>query len=180
MLAAVGRFLTAQPRVRFAVFGVDEDDAGLFERALYCFNGVWPDQIISSIEHIRSDKARALAVTAATLSQALPDIPTVANFVRGASMWFGVNVPKNTPAEIIDRLNKEINVGLADPNVQAQLANMGGAVRAGSAADFGHLIVDETEKWRKVVKFAGRQWRDPQATLGSTRRHWSPAVAPPA
>jgi tripartite-type tricarboxylate transporter receptor subunit TctC len=115
------------------------------------------DQIISSIEYIRSDKARALAVTTATRSQALPDIPTVANFVPGyeASTWFGVGVPKNTPAEIIDRLNKEINVGLADPNVQAQLANMGGVVRAGSAADFSHLIVDETEKWRKVVKFAG-------------------------
>jgi tripartite-type tricarboxylate transporter receptor subunit TctC len=115
------------------------------------------DQIISSIEYIRSEKVRALAVTTATRSQALPNTPTVGDFVPGyeASTWFGVGVPKNTPAEIIDRLNKEINVGLADPNVQAQLANMGGVVQAGSAADFGHLIVEETEKWRKVVKFAG-------------------------
>jgi tripartite-type tricarboxylate transporter receptor subunit TctC len=115
------------------------------------------DPIISSIEYIRSEKVRALAVTTATRSQALPDIPTVGNFVPGyeASTWFGVGAPKNTPAEIIDRLNKEINAGLADPNIQAQLANMGGVVRVGAAADFGHLIVDETEKWGKVVKFAG-------------------------
>jgi tripartite-type tricarboxylate transporter receptor subunit TctC len=81
----------------------------------------------------------------------------VGDFVPGyeASTWFGLGVPRNTPAEIIDRLNKEINAGLADPNIKARLANMGGAVLAGSAADFGDLIVDETEKWRKVVKFAG-------------------------
>jgi tripartite-type tricarboxylate transporter receptor subunit TctC len=115
------------------------------------------DQIISSIEYIRSEKVRALAVTTATRSQALPNTPTVGDFVPGyeASTWFGVGAPRNTPAEIIDRLNKEINAGLADPNIKAQLANMGGVVRAGSATDFGHLIVDETEKWRKVVKFAG-------------------------
>jgi tripartite-type tricarboxylate transporter receptor subunit TctC len=115
------------------------------------------DQIISSIEYIRSEKVRALAVTTATRSQALPDIPTVGDFVPGyeASTWFGLGVPRNTPVEIIDRLNKEINAGLADPNIKARLANMGGAVLAGSAADFGDLIVDETEKWRKVVEFAG-------------------------
>jgi tripartite-type tricarboxylate transporter receptor subunit TctC len=115
------------------------------------------DQIISSIEYIRSDKVRALAVTTATRSQALPNIPTVGEFVPGyeASTWFGVGVPRNTPAEIIDRLNKEINAGLADPNMKARLANTGGVVLAGSAADFGDLIVDETEKWGKVVKFAG-------------------------
>jgi tripartite-type tricarboxylate transporter receptor subunit TctC len=115
------------------------------------------DQIISSIEYIRSEKVRALAVTTATRSQALPDIPTVGDFVPGyeASTWFGVGVPRNTPAEIIDRLNKEINAGLVDPNMKARLANMGGVVLAGSAADFGDLIVNETEKWRKVVKFAG-------------------------
>jgi len=115
------------------------------------------DQIISSIEYIRSEKVRALAVTTATRSQALPDIPTVGDFVPGyeASTGFGVGVPRNTPAEIIDRLNKEINAGLADPNIKARLANMGGVVLAGSAADFGDLIVNETEKWRKVVKFAG-------------------------
>ena len=115
------------------------------------------DQIISSIEYIRSEKVRALAVTSATRSQALPDIPTVGDFVPGyeAGTWFGVGVPRNTPAEIIDRLNKEINAGLADPNMKTRLANMGGVVLAGSAADFGDLIVDETEKWGKVVKFAG-------------------------
>jgi tripartite-type tricarboxylate transporter receptor subunit TctC len=115
------------------------------------------DQIISSIEYIRSEKVRALAVTTATRSQALPDIPTVGDFVPGyeASTWFGVGVPRNTPAEIIDRLNKEINAGLADTNMKARLANMGGVVLAGSAADFGDLVVDETEKWGKVVKFAG-------------------------
>jgi tripartite-type tricarboxylate transporter receptor subunit TctC len=115
------------------------------------------DQIISSIEYIRSEKVRALAVTTATRSPALPEIPTVGDFVPGyeASTWFGVGVPRNTPAEIIDRLNKEINAGLADPNMKARLANMGGVVLAGPAADFGDLIADETEKWGKVVKFAG-------------------------
>jgi tripartite-type tricarboxylate transporter receptor subunit TctC len=115
------------------------------------------DQIISSIEYIRSEKVRALAVTTATRSQALGDIPTVGDFVPGyeASTWFGVGAPRNTPAEIIDRLNKEISAGLADPNMKAQLADMGGVVLAGSAADFGNLIVDETAKWGKVVKFAG-------------------------
>jgi tripartite-type tricarboxylate transporter receptor subunit TctC len=111
----------------------------------------------TSIEHIRSGKLRALAVTTATRSDALPDIPTVGDFVPGyeASNWYGVGIPKNTPAEIIDKLNKEINAGLADPRMKARIADLGGTVFASSPADYGKLITDETEKWGKVVKFVG-------------------------
>ena len=111
----------------------------------------------ASIEYIRAGKLRALAVTTATRSEALPDIPTVGEFVPGyeASAWYGVGAPKNTPAEIVDKLNKEINAGLADPKIKARLADLGGTVLAGSPADFGKLIADETEKWAKVIKFAG-------------------------
>ena len=110
----------------------------------------------SSIEYIRAGKLRALAVTTATRSEALPDIPTVGDFVPGyeASAWFGVGAPKNTPAEIVDKLNKEINAGLADPKMKARLADLGGTVLAGSPADFGKLIADETEKWGKVIRAA--------------------------
>ena len=115
------------------------------------------DAMPASIEYIRAGKLRALAVTTATRSEALPDVPTVGDFVPGyeASAWYGVGAPKNTPAEIIDKLNKEINAGLADPKMKARLADLGGTVLAGSPADFGKLIADETEKWGKVVKFAG-------------------------
>jgi tripartite-type tricarboxylate transporter receptor subunit TctC len=115
------------------------------------------DVTTSSIEHIKAGKLRALAVTTVTRSEALPDIPTVGDFVPGyeASTFHGVGVPKNTPAEIIDKLNKEINAALADPKIKARLADFGGTVLAGSPADFGELIADETEKWGKVVKFAG-------------------------
>ena len=114
------------------------------------------DTTSSSIEHIRAGKLRALAVTTATRSEALPDIPTVGDFVPGyeASAWFGVGAPKNTPAEIIDKLNKEINAALADPKMKARLADLGGTVLAGSPADFGKLIADETEKWGKVIRAA--------------------------
>ena len=110
-----------------------------------------------SIEHIRAGKLRALAVTTAKRSEALPDIPTVGDFLPGyeTSLWFGVGAPKNTSAEIIDKLNKEINAGLADPKIKAAIADMGGTVLAGSPADFGKLVADETEKWAKVVKFSG-------------------------
>ena len=110
----------------------------------------------ASIEYIRAGKLRALAVTTATRSEALPDIPTVGEFVPGyeASTWFGVGAPKNTPAEIVDKLNKEINAGLADPKMKARLADLGGTVLAGSPADFGKLIADETEKWGKVIRAA--------------------------
>jgi tripartite-type tricarboxylate transporter receptor subunit TctC len=112
---------------------------------------------VSSIGYIRAGRLGALAVTAATRSDALPDIPTVDEFVPGyeASNWYGIGIPKNTPVEIVDKLNKEINAGLADPNMKARLADLGGTVLAGSPADFGKLIAEETEKWAKVVKFAG-------------------------
>jgi tripartite-type tricarboxylate transporter receptor subunit TctC len=110
-----------------------------------------------AIEHIRSGKVRALAVTTATRSDELPDIPTVADFVPGyeASAFWGVGAPRNTPTEIIDKLNKEINAGLSDPKLRTRLAEGGGTVLAGSPADFGKFIGDETEKWAKVIKFAG-------------------------
>jgi tripartite-type tricarboxylate transporter receptor subunit TctC len=115
------------------------------------------DNMPSSIEHIRAGKLRALAVTTSMRSEALPDIPTVNSFVPGyeASAYFGVGAPKNTAPEIVDKLNKEINAGLADPKMKARLADLGGTVVAGSPADFGKLISDETEKWAKVVKFSG-------------------------
>jgi tripartite-type tricarboxylate transporter receptor subunit TctC len=110
-----------------------------------------------SIEYIRAGKLRALAVTTATRSEALPDIPTVSEFVPGyeASGWYGIGVPKNTPVEIVDKLNMEINAALADPKMKARLADLGGEVLAGSPADFRKLIADETEKWAKVIKVAG-------------------------
>jgi tripartite-type tricarboxylate transporter receptor subunit TctC len=111
----------------------------------------------SSIEYIRAGTLRALAVTTATRSEVLPDVPTVGEFVPAyeSSGWYGLGAPKNTPVEFIDKLNKEINAALADPKMQARLADLGGIVLAGSPADFGKLIADETEKWGKVVKFAG-------------------------
>jgi tripartite-type tricarboxylate transporter receptor subunit TctC len=110
-----------------------------------------------SIEYIRTGKLRALAVTTATRAEALPGVPTVAEFVPGyeASTWYGIGAPKDTATEIIDKLNKEINAGLADSKMKAQLADLGGTVLAGSPAEFGRLIADETEKWARVVKFAG-------------------------
>jgi tripartite-type tricarboxylate transporter receptor subunit TctC len=112
---------------------------------------------VSSIEYIRAGRLRALAVTTATRSDALPDVPTVGEFVPGyeASNWFGLGAPKATPVEIVDKLNKEINAGLADPKIKARLADLGGTPLVGAPADFGKLIADETEKWGKVVKFAG-------------------------
>jgi tripartite-type tricarboxylate transporter receptor subunit TctC len=111
----------------------------------------------AAIEYIRADKLRALAVTTATRFEGTPDIPTVGDVVPGyeASQWYGIGVPKNTPVEIVEKLNKEINGGLANPKLKAQLADLGGTVLPGSAADFGKLIAEETEKWAKVVKFSG-------------------------
>jgi tripartite-type tricarboxylate transporter receptor subunit TctC len=110
----------------------------------------------SSIEHVRAGKLRALAVSTASRSDALPDIPTVGDFIPGyeASTWSGIGAPKGTPAEIIDKLNKEINAGLVDPKVKARLANMGSTALPGLPADFGKLIADETEKWGKVIRAA--------------------------
>jgi tripartite-type tricarboxylate transporter receptor subunit TctC len=99
----------------------------------------------------------ALAVTTATRSAALPDVPTLGDFVPGyeASSWYGIGVPQGTPAEIVDKLNREINAGLADPKLTARFADLGAAVLSGTPADFAKLIADETEKWAKVVKFSG-------------------------
>jgi tripartite-type tricarboxylate transporter receptor subunit TctC len=112
---------------------------------------------LSSIEFIRTGKLRPLAVTTATRSEVLPDLPTVSDFVPGyeASGWFGVGVPKGTPDEIIDKLNKEINAILADPKAKARFAELGASLMPGSPADFGKFVADETDKWAKVVKFSG-------------------------
>jgi tripartite-type tricarboxylate transporter receptor subunit TctC len=112
---------------------------------------------VAAIEHIRTGRLRALAVTTATRADALPEIPTVGEFVSDyeASAWYGVGVPKSTPAVIVEKLNKEINAGLADPKIKARLADFGGTPLVGSPADFGKFIADETEKWGKVVKFVG-------------------------
>src|SRR5262245_56720157 len=113
--------------------------------------------MLTSIEHVRSGKLRGLAITTAKRSDVLPDIPSLGEFVPGyeASNWWGVAAPRNTPAEIIDRLNEEINAALADQKMRARLADLGGAPLPGSPAAFGKLIADETEKWGKVVKFTG-------------------------
>ena len=110
-----------------------------------------------SMEHIKAGKLRPLAVTRATRSEALPDVPTVGDFVPGfeASALQGIGAPKDTPAEIVDKLNKEINAGLADPRLKARFADLGATVFVVSPADFGKFIADETEKWAKVIKFAG-------------------------
>ena len=111
---------------------------------------------ISSIEHIKTGKLRALAVTTATRVEALPDIPTMGDFIPDyeASNWYGVGAPKNTPTEIVGKLNNEINAALADANMKARLSDIGGAILAGSPADFGRLIAEETEKWGKVIRAA--------------------------
>ena len=111
----------------------------------------------ASIGYIKADRLRALAVTTATRAELLPDIPTISEFFPGyeASQWYGLGVPKNTPAEIVDKLNKEVNAALADPKMKARLADLGGVALPGSPAEFGNLIAEETEKWAKVVKFAG-------------------------
>jgi len=113
--------------------------------------------IASSIQYIRAGQLRALAVTTGGRSEALPDIPTVSDFLPGyeASFWGGFCAPKDTPVQIVDKLNTEINAALADPKIKARLADLGAKVLPGSPADFGKLISDETEKWGKVVKFAG-------------------------
>lgn len=115
------------------------------------------DNIPTCAEHVKSGKLRGLAVTSTTRSEVLPDLPTVADFLPGyeASAWYGISVPKNTPADIIDRLNKETNAVLAAPAAKKRFAELGAFLLPGSAADFGKLLADETEKWGKVVRFAG-------------------------
>jgi tripartite-type tricarboxylate transporter receptor subunit TctC len=115
------------------------------------------DNLPSSIGHIKAGKLRALAVTTATRAPALPDVPTVGDTIKGyeASAWFGLGAPVGTPKEIIDKLNKEVNAALQDPKMKERFAALGGSLMPGSPADFGKTIADETEKWAKVVKFAG-------------------------
>jgi len=110
----------------------------------------------TAIEYIKAEKLRALAVTSTTRVEALPDVPTVADFVPGyeASGWFGCGAPKATPPEIVDKLNKEINAALADPRMKTRFVDLGGTVDPGSPADFGKLIAADTEKWAKVIRAA--------------------------
>jgi tripartite-type tricarboxylate transporter receptor subunit TctC len=110
-----------------------------------------------AIEYMRAGKLRALAATTTARQPGLPDLPSVGDFVQGYEMspWFGIVAPKNTSAEIVDKLNREINASLGDPKIKARLTEFGGAALVGSPADFGKLIADETEKWSKVIRFAG-------------------------
>jgi tripartite-type tricarboxylate transporter receptor subunit TctC len=114
------------------------------------------DPLPSSIEHIRAGKLRALAVTTIVRSEALPDVPTVGDFVPGfeASAWYGVGAPRNTPSEIVDRLNKEINAALADPKMKGRLADVGSIPTSMTPAEFGIFVAEETEKWGKVIRAA--------------------------
>jgi tripartite-type tricarboxylate transporter receptor subunit TctC len=107
----------------------------------------------ASIENVRAGKLRALAITPATRSELLPEVPVLSETLPGyeVSAWFGIGAPKNTPDEIIETLNKEVNTSIADPKLIARLANLGGTVLAGSPAEFGKFIADETDKWRRVV-----------------------------
>lgn len=117
------------------------------------------DAMPSSIAHIRAGRLRPLAVTTATRWEGLPDVPTVGEFVSGfeTSVWSGLGAPRNVPAAIVDSLNKEINAGLADPQIKARLADLGSTPLPGSPADFAKLIADETDKWARVVKFSGAE-----------------------
>jgi tripartite-type tricarboxylate transporter receptor subunit TctC len=118
---------------------------------------IYIGSITASLEHIRAGKVRPLAVTTTMRSKALPDLSTVSDFVPGyeVSNWIGVGAPKDTPAEMIDMLNKEINAGLADTKMAARFADLGSSVLSGSSAEFGKLIANETEKWGKVIRAAG-------------------------
>jgi tripartite-type tricarboxylate transporter receptor subunit TctC len=115
------------------------------------------DNMPSSIEHIRAGRLRPLAVTATARLEGLPDVPTVADFLPGfeTSAWAGIGAPKNTPAEIIDQLNRETNAALADPKLKARVADLGGMVFPLSPAEYEKRVAEETEKWGKVVKFSG-------------------------
>ena len=110
----------------------------------------------AAIEYVKAGQLHALAVTTAARSETLPDIPTVGDFVPGfeASTWYGIGVPRNTPAEIVDKLNKEFNAALADPKIKGRLIDLGGREFGGSPADFGKVIVKDTEKWAKVIRAA--------------------------
>jgi tripartite-type tricarboxylate transporter receptor subunit TctC len=115
------------------------------------------DTTVASIEHLRAGKLRPLAVTSAARLEALPEVPAMSDYLPGfeASAWYGIGVPKNTPTDIIEKLNREVNAGLALPRMKARIADMGATVLAGSPSDFGKLIAGETEKWGKVVRASG-------------------------
>jgi tripartite-type tricarboxylate transporter receptor subunit TctC len=115
------------------------------------------DNFAASIEFVRAGKLRALAVTTATRSPPLPDVPSLGDFLPGydASTWLGIGAPKNTPPDIVEKLNKEINAVLADPSMEARIANFGYTAFASSSAEFGKFIAEDIQKWAKVVKFAG-------------------------
>jgi tripartite-type tricarboxylate transporter receptor subunit TctC len=115
------------------------------------------DNIPTAMEFVRSGKLRGLAVTGAGRSETLPDLPTVADFLPGyeATSWYGLGAPKGTPTEIVEKLNREVNAILAEPKTKARFLELGATMLPGSAADFGKLVAEETEKWGKVVKFSG-------------------------
>jgi tripartite-type tricarboxylate transporter receptor subunit TctC len=118
---------------------------------------VYFDGVSGSLDHVRSGRTRALGVTSAERADVLPDVPTIAEFVPGyeAGGWYGIGVPKNVPAEVIDKLNKEINASLADPKLKSRLSDVGYVTSGSSPAEFGGMIAREVEKWTKVIKFAG-------------------------
>jgi tripartite-type tricarboxylate transporter receptor subunit TctC len=117
------------------------------------------DNLTSSVEHVRGGRLRGLAVTTAARSEALPDLPIVGDFVPGyeASGIYGIGVPKDTPLDIVDKLNREINAALSDPRIKARLADLGGLILSGTSTDFAKVLAEEVEKWGKVVKFSGAQ-----------------------
>jgi tripartite-type tricarboxylate transporter receptor subunit TctC len=135
------------------LFHVPYRGAQVFPALLAGDGHVYFGPLLSSIEYVRAGKLRALAVTTATRSDVLPDVPVLSDTLPDyeASAWFGIGAPKSTPVELIERLNKEVNISIADPKFKARLANLGGTVLPGSPADFGKLISDETKKWGKVI-----------------------------
>jgi tripartite-type tricarboxylate transporter receptor subunit TctC len=139
------------------LFHVPYRGAQVFPALLAGEAQVYVGPLLSSIGYVRAGNLRALAVTTTTRSPVLPDIPALSETLPGyeASTWYGIGAPKNTPAEIIKRLNTQVNASLADANFQARLANLGATVLPGSPADFAKLIADETEKWGKVIRTAG-------------------------
>jgi len=138
------------------LFHVPYRGAQVFPALLAGEAQVYFGPLLSSIGYIRAGNLRALAVTTTTRSQILPDVPVLSETVPGyeASWWAGIGAPKNTPAEVIEKLNTAVNVSIADANLETKLANLAGTVLAGSPADFGKLISDETEKWGKVIRVA--------------------------
>ena len=138
------------------LFHVPYRGAQVFPALLAGEAQVYFGPLLSSIEYVRSGRLRALAVTTATRSHALPDVPALAETLPGyeASAWFGIGAPRRTSVAIVERLNKEVNAGIADAKFNARLANLGGTVLPGSPDDFGKLISDEIKKWGKVIVVA--------------------------